>query len=519
MVAGCLALLGTGCTSSGIDVVSKPDPKGIPGPNASIEFLDDGTLALTPGELAELTVATSPPDRYEISFLLLGESLNASLDQTSVVADVDGLATVTLLAPDSSTTFRLRASITDGPSEEIAVSVSDEGFGTVRLIPNYMGARDVTAWTAAVVAHATCEEIASVLPDDPEGALVQSAPYGQNPEVPLAPVGPNLAVTLRAGHKMWGCTDETGLVAREVTEVKVNVIDKPLDLTTTDLALELAYAPDPVPYGTLLADAVALLASGVFPDGSTEATVLLDAMANLVGDPADAAALADARANMGLDGNADTYLLGLGTPVREVVSTWASDGLAAEPALITARLTSAGQGEGSGILSLEKLGNVDANAAGVPADHLVSWTAQPGDVVLLGGMLFWLPTRYAAATAFGPASTDFPGSASVSEALATLVDCSGFATAVGAFGTCDVTCVASLCEAGLDARWAVGVAQSAELGLIGTLDMAASGDAKVSDDATPVSFLGSWVGEVRVGGQSASVSGDASAELPSEPAQ
>lgn len=519
MIAGLFAPLGAACTSSGVDVVVEPDPQGIPGPNASIEFVDDGTLALTPGELAEVTVTTSPPDRYEISFLLLGESLNASLDQSKVVADEEGQATVNLLAPDGATTFRLRASITDGPSEEIAVSVSDEGFGTIRVVPLYMGTREVTAWTAAVVAHSTCDEIASVLPDDPEGALVQSAPYGQDPEIPLAPVGPNLAVTLRAGHKMWGCTDETGLVAGEVNDVKVNVIDKPLDLTATDLALELEYAPEPIAYGELLQSAVDLLANGAFPDNAAEATVLLDAISELVVEPSDATALADARANGTVDVDAEAYLSGLGKPLREAIASWATTGLAAEPSLITARLTSIGQSPDSGLLSIDKLGNADAASAGIPAEHLVSWTAQPGDVVLLGGVVFWLPTQYAGATALLPATADHPGSTSVPEALAALVSCDGFASAIGAFGGCDLACVTALCEGGLASRWQAGLAQSAEQGLVGTLDVAASGDAIVSDEATPVAFSGSWVGEVRAGGIAASVSGEANAELPDEPAQ
>ena len=182
------------------------DAGGVSGPDATVAFTHEGTLALTPGQVVEISITTSPPDFYEVSFFFLGDSLNASVDRTTVVADSAGRAALLLRAPDLATTFSLRASIKDGPSIDAAISVSDEGFGTIAVIPDYSGPREVTKWTASVVARTTCKAIADELPGEPDGALPATAAFVDEPtidEVPRidnAPVGPNLAITLRAGH-------------------------------------------------------------------------------------------------------------------------------------------------------------------------------------------------------------------------------------------------------------------------------------------------------------------------------
>src|SRR5262249_34936452 len=158
------------------------------------------------------------PAAYEIRFALLGDSFDASLDEASVIADSQGRANVVLHAPNMSTIFRLRASIEGGPSAEAQIAVSDQGFGTVRVLPEYMGTRAVKSWTASVVARAKCADIAPKLPTEPPGALVGTAGAAGYPIIKGAPVGPNLAVTLRAGHYMWGCSDATGLKANDTLD-------------------------------------------------------------------------------------------------------------------------------------------------------------------------------------------------------------------------------------------------------------------------------------------------------------
>ena len=150
------------------------------------------------------------------------------------VTDEEGRASITLRAPNQPTTFMLRAFIDAGPTAELPVSVSGDGFASISVVPQYKGKRLITGWTAMVIARKPCDEVAPTLPADADGALFATGAKDDQLLVHDAPVGPILSVTVRAGHYAWGCTTTSGLIANETKTVKVNVIDKPLDLKATD---------------------------------------------------------------------------------------------------------------------------------------------------------------------------------------------------------------------------------------------------------------------------------------------
>ena len=500
-----------GCSGSENDALLVADAGGVSGPNATVGFTHEGTLALTPGQIVQVGIVTSPPDRYEVSFFLLGESLDASVDRSTVVADDAGRATITLRAPDSATTFSLRASIKDGPSVEASVSVSDEGFGTIVVVPDYSGTRDVMKWTASVVARTTCKEITGLLPGEPEGALPGTAPGGQEPTIQDAPVGPNLAITLRAGHSMWGCADFADLVAESVTEVKVKVVDKPIDLAATDLNVTLAFEPEPVTYAALLTEASKLLADTFMPTSQSEGTTLLDAMRAGLTEPADAEFDAQ-RQLMSWDIMAQEHLDSSSGPLHDVALQWAAEGVtslggAENGAEIQARLTAVGESPGHALLSLVSFGGIDAATAGIPGDHLVSWTAAPNDHVALDGKIFWLPTRYVAAATLPGAQLQHPTITTVHDALVNVTRCDALASLLGPLTSCDVACLAQQCIDALASRWAAGVDASAASAQLGELKITAGGPAEVGDTARPLGFEGEWIGQVMAGAALADVEG------------
>ncbi|HHH29377.1 MAG TPA: hypothetical protein ENK57_13670, partial [Polyangiaceae bacterium] len=212
----------TACTTSdSAGVEDDASGGGLPGPDASIAFANEGTLTLAPGEQATVTVITSPAQRYEISFLLVGDTLDASLSNSTVVANDQGEASVTLRAPNSATSFAVRAKIKDGNHADLPVAVSDQGFGALDITPVYNGDREVTDWSAFVVSGKSCEALGTTFPEDPPGALEASADDGEALVIDVAPVGPALAVFVRSKHIVWGCSDVTNLVAEATTNVEV----------------------------------------------------------------------------------------------------------------------------------------------------------------------------------------------------------------------------------------------------------------------------------------------------------
>jgi hypothetical protein len=510
-----VGMLGCSSASSALDTTTGDTP-GLPGPSASIAFTQQGTLTLQPGELATLGITTSPPGPYEVSFYLVGNALDATLDRTTVVAGQDGSTEVTLRAPNRGTTFSVRAVLKDGPSVEAVVAVSDEGFGTLRVRADYAGKRPVEAWVASALAGVTCADLAPTLPADPEGGIVVSGAPDEVLLVPAVPVGPKVAVFVRAGHAMWGCSDAPPLVAGSQTDLTVNIFDKPIELAAASLAFSLGWEPSPEPMAALLAGATTQLLDAMWPQGESESARLLAALVASL--PSDA--LVDASAAVASGGWVDlaaAHWVAASLTLRDSAAAWAEVGMGAATPAITGRVQGLPAAPGKAAVTIDDFLGVSPEDAGIPAEHLLAWSADAEDKVLLSGGLFWLPSRYVGA-AMAVAAKVETGEVSVPEALAQEVDCGALAASLGPLPTCDVACVSAACEAGLVSLWSDGLSASAEALSVGTLNLAAGGTATVGDVAEPLGWSGPWVGTLSDGLASAPVGGLSQASV-YEPAQ
>jgi hypothetical protein len=527
-----VAALAAASCSVGLGDYAPTEPPIIPGPNTTLAFKDTGTLALAPGESRTVSVTTSPPGSYEISFALLGAALDASLDKAKVVATNKGLATVTLKAPNASTSFRLRASLNDGLSVELPVAVSDKGFGSIRAVPIYSGTRQVKEWVASVMTGTNCKAITSLLPDMLEAPQNATAPLGEEPVIDLVPVGPNIAVVVGAGRYIWGCTDEPNLKAGEELAVKVTVINKPIDLAATDLDVTLEFDAKPSPLGDVLKSAAVLLTDAMLPSTIEEASFeLLNGMEQAT--PIESAdAFTQKRAELGWDMTVAQHLGTLGVAPQQQILDWIAGKLAptGNPPLMSSQvsghLKAAGSAPGKAIFTVKKLWDVDAEAAGFPASHLVSWTADASDTVMLGGTIFWMPSQFMGNLALASAQEAMPGVMTMPEALGQLVGCEAIGAALVGYDGCDAVCMADLCKTALAKRWDMGLNASAEAGLVGEITITAAGPAKVNDDAAPMSFDGKWLGLISntviaadLGGDVVGVTpmNDATPEMPDPP--
>lgn len=498
LLVACLPL---GCSNEDAGFALE-SPPGVPGTDAKITFDPPTALAISPGTIHDITVVTSPPKNYEVNFVLLGDTLNASLDRSTAVADANGKVSVQLRAPDDPTAFRVRASLKEGPSAELQVAVSDEGFGSIRVVPIYQGKREVLEWTASVVARTSCSAIADQLPGEPPGAMQAVAPGDDTPILMNAPVGPNLAIALRAGHYIKGCADEADLVPGKQMDVKVTVTDVALDLSATNLDMDLTYAPAPEPYADMLSTALQLIQTTYLPPGGDASAVLLDTMERLV-TPDNTAAFTEARLQNQWDGLVAAHFDALqmsNAPIHAQIESWFDSGFAAEPPQLLGRLTAAGNVPGYAMFELSKLGSAAAWEIGIPATHLMKWQAFPDDKVLLSGTLFWLPTRYAGAVVRRGAlalSQDF----TMGEVLGEAAGCATIADTLVGFGTCNQDCTIALCQKALEQRWALALDASAATGAIGEVQISsASGRAQISDVAVPIGIVdGSWIGTVTDG--------------------
>jgi hypothetical protein len=505
-------LLGAaGCSFSAGKMDLPTDDMRPPAPSAAlIRFEQEGTLTLAPGEARAIRVVTSPPTSYSVRFALIGDALDGWIESAAVTADANGVAIMDLHAPGQPTTFHLRASIVlengeAGPSAETSVAVSAQGFGTVRVLPQYTGKRAVEKWTASVAARTTCADLAAILPGEPDGALVAKASFGEAPLVLNAPVGPNLAVAVRAGHYGWGCADTTDLKADGTLDVKVTIVDKPIELDATDLDLSLTYQPDAADYGALIGGASELLRNAFLPKGS-EAELLLEAMGEAT--PSGQEALFEAaRTTLGWNEVTTQHFDGLENSLRERCTSWINAGLPLQAPVIKAHLAGKAGAPGVAAVNVLSIGSVDADAAGVPAASPFSWTADADDTLILGGIVIWQPTRYLGAAALAGAKENQPAAQTMSDVLSQAADCPGLAAKLGSFGACDTSCVEALCAKALDDRWSRGLSASSDAGLLGHLTITASGPAEIDDTAKLRGFAGHWLGTVSDSIVSAKVKG------------
>lgn len=502
-----------GCSVSEMaetEPLTDPPSKGDPPIDATLVFEGLSALELAPGEIRPVTVVTSPARKFELYFALLNAPSDASLDAAHVWTGGDGRATVSIRAPSTPASFTLRAWIKNGPSAELNVAVSKQGVGMIEVVPDYGGKRPITEWVGSVIAGTTCAAIADKLPGEPSGSLVATSPGQQNPLIQSVPVGPKLAVHVRAGHFAWGCADAHDITAGKSTKVKVHVVDVPPALGRTDLDLTLSYAPEPSAYGKLLKVARHGFLSAMFPPDKTEAAGLLDAMTSLAYDPES---LSFARADGGWDALAEAHFAGLPAPLADRMSGWIDLGLAGAAPEIRGRLTAIEGVPGKALFHAQSVGGMDAAAAGAPPVHLFSWTSAPDDAVFLSGTLFWIPSRLVGAACGAGADVELGALDTITDTLAKAAGCTDLAASLGGTESCDQACLTELCRWALWTRWESALDASAYAGTVGTIHVGASGVVKVDDLATPIAMSGSWLGSVSDGGVSAQASGPVSGIL------
>jgi len=498
----------TGCGANDEPFIEDDTGGGLPGPDATIEFSTEGTLTLAPGQEATISVTTSPADRYEISFLLVGDSLDASLSDSTVTADAGGTAEVRLRAPNSATSFAVRAKIKDGNARDLAVAVSDQGFGALDITPIYNGEREVTDWSAFVISGKSCDTLGQTFPEDPPGALVAAADDGEPLVVDVAPVGPNLAVFVRSKHVVWGCSDVTNLVAESTTDVEVFIKDRPIDVSEAQLDMVLGFEPEEAAFDEILGAAQAELLAG-FDGGDPLAQALLDNMALV---SADANAFDEASTTGSWLTAVQQHLTSHDVDLTATISGWTDTGLMLEPPQLTGRLDAIPDEPGSAVFHLELLGSAAPDALGIPAEYVTTITVDPDDTARVGGDLSWLPSRYVANAALNEALKQQPPGTTMADVLAAEAACDQLVL-TGLSG-CDQACITQLCTDALGQMWDAGADASAANATYGELPFQASGPSNFDEWANLTGFTGMWLGNVIMGQLNAKVTGAVVASTP-----
>jgi hypothetical protein len=280
---GCLALLATlaaGCVDDDIDPPVDRDGGLEPDPPRILELETAPSLALGFQESVEFEVRYTELDGTAIAdatvtFALEGSAHDSTLDDLEATTMADGRARGTLTSGSTAAVFRIRATASRASPVFIDVSVSDVGFGDLRVIVHDgVEGRDVDRFVAQLYPELSCDdaELDDALPA--REVVVRS---DLEALLPSLPADFTYAVVVRAegaagGLLGWGCAD-TGVEADAETEVDVDVMAVPLTVEGMyEATLELE-TPDSA---ATAADAVEAAGLAHVDAAGGDAHVLLD---------------------------------------------------------------------------------------------------------------------------------------------------------------------------------------------------------------------------------------------------
>lgn len=469
-----------------------------------VSFDKPGVLTLMPGQ--EVVVGVHAVDSIKaVRISIEGTYGDASIDKGSLVFDQSGQASFTLRAPAMPATFGLRAT-SESPeaSAHLDVAVSADGFSTVHVQPHYKGVRPVPSFRASAFVRTTCKDLAKAPPTDGSPARDGT---GTSPviDLPSVPAGSSVAISVRIQHYAVGCIDVSDLAPNVDRTVNVDIYDRPLDVTALDLEARLTFTPtmqEQLDWAVRL-DAASVLALTKFsPYGTTtdESQRLLDAMSVA----ANNSAFATARNGNGWDAKTTTWLGAHSPSMRTRAQTWLTNGKAHT---LDDQILHIGPGQPNQQAMV--VPTMTAKDMGIGSNVPFSAVADADDTLRLEGPLDIFPTALATYAANVQAAKDVQAASDVPTALAIQLDCSGLATVLlngqqYAYGSCDASCMKTLCDSGIAGMWQVGRDASEKSQETLEVLVNASGKATVGDTADPIGLTGMWSGSCKGGNYNAS---------------
>ncbi len=524
-----LALLG-GCAGSSDQpsAVIDDGSAGAGGESSSVDPLPSSLKfsavpPLRAREEVELKVQALPTGPYRVRFSLPTTSRDpkdAVLDRTEVTTDERGEASVVLTAPSEMTAFQVRATVGGSVTATLDVEMSSSVTATLQVRPVRTGRRPATTWVATVHEGVTCADVPGVPPED--GKNVGFASADQAPELQNVKIGVPLAVTLRSGHFMGGCSTLESLRAEAADTpqvVEVTVLERPIDLSASTLSLSLGVTEEASSWQTLAQATSVAVVAAIRGGGSTDSGAVLDAMGVGLADD-ERQLLEDARGAEGWDARVVAQW-GADSRLYDTVSRWLAAGsakLAPSDAFLLGRL--APSSSKIAYLSLDTVAGVEAEAAGFISPSRVSWSAGADDTVVISGELYFVASRLVTSLAEQEALSTAEADSDFVSTLSAALECAALGSSLAALGDdpllayedCDGVCLAQLCEESLSRLWQRGQLSTATDPA--RLSVAASGSGRVGDGAELAGIIGTWVGKLSTSESLLSTSGTLTAAEP-----
>jgi hypothetical protein len=540
------SVLGAACSTGASP--DAPPPAGTAGTSSGGQPSDDQPMSLAferpdtetvtvlvGREQTVLRVRAQPAKVYHLRFALPtsgGDPLDAVLDQAEADTGPDGLATVKLTAPSAPTTFEVRAS-SGSRIASLPVTVQDAGFATLQVQPLYAGFRAITTWVASAYTRKTCAELSGIPPEDGPIQTLPAAAVAA-PQLSDVPAGVRLAVTLRSGHFVGGCASVEKVPPGPVDKpqiVQVTVLDRPIDLSASPLAVSFSASPNETTWTTLLESSGSTVLQALLGTSNDDVDALLDAMRE-ASDTSRQVFETTRKAENWDDLVRLHWGPAAASKLRDTCAGWLAAGrqkFATADHLFTGTLDPIVQPDNPldqrhADFTLLSVGGLEGAESGFVDRAQVSWSASADDTLVIGTDLYFVQSRFAEALAEAAALVAEEGTEATSaEALlGEVLDCPGLSRALSAAGAdtelayagCDTDCLTALCQSAATAIWRRGGDAS---GLSpARLSITATGAARVGDAAEVVGVGGTWLGALSADDTSATMTGTLTAVSPAK---
>jgi hypothetical protein len=510
--AALAAFAALGCTGSaapdtpgenGHDPAGDGGAGNAPGVTLSLKAVPlDGSedidpLKLAPNQSVGLVATVKPTAARELRFALVGDPFDAVLRSTKgTTSSLTGIAQNTLTAPSVPKSFSVRVTTAGADAYFFPVAVPSTGVAELGLTPSYDGLRTVTSYTATAWPNTTCADLTGAPPDD--GPFISSADtFPVSLEVAA---GVPLAVILRVGKYIWGCTTYDAAAEGTVTPLVVELTDVPIKLDRSQIRFTLSLDRAEA-FTDALAPARDALLAALVGDATDDVEALLDAMHESLEDPSSYASTRRAET---WDRELRAALPDATELVRGPLGAFIANGVDAMglDATFVGELQGASAGSAPSLTLESALGMSPETATFTGIGDAV-WSTQADDTVLVGMTLEFDPEGLLLGAATDPALGDAPVAADLAEALALTVPCKTVAAtlvahgeAVGhSFDGCDAACTEELCRTGVAALYAKASQREENLA---TLDIALTGAGGVGLEANLTALSGNWLGKLAI---------------------
>ena len=470
----------------------------------AIGFTPSTTLTLKLGSTAPCTVVVQPPDTYDVALALLGASSDAALSGTIVRTGPDGRAQFSVTASNIATSFAVRASVGQ-LSNELDVSVSDEGYASLNVSGNYVGNRSIEHWVSSLITGVPCTDFHSSLPSD--GQLLVSSTSAQKIKISNVPVGATQSLILRGEYSVWGCKDIPSLVADEVLDLPVQVYDIPAVYGADPLPVNFEITTNADTWAANLALLNSQLQAAVLPPTTDNTALLLDAMRSAANNSQLQVDFDQRR----ISGNWQAILAnawstkdgGSDGCISFAIDDWLSSSVSQLGKGVTIgttlSLTSTSSSVGQEQLNLKSIAGVSTVDLQAPSSFPFKTTFGANDGLAASAELTFNEAYWVRALALSRAKLQFPGANDIPAALSALVGCGSIAAsfdqAAPTSADCSQACLTRLCNDALAQLWTQTDETVAHWGTT-SLTLSSSGNLRVDSHATVTGYTGTWVGVI-----------------------